>query len=84
MANEIEPVEITVQAGTDTYVVRRVGNELQVGRSAGGSMLWQDETVPVDRLPERARAALERGDTGSADLQLALQAVAEAFAQRGG
>jgi hypothetical protein len=84
MTADNEPQDFTVQAASSTYVVRRAGDELRLGQQTGDTVLWQDETVPLDRLPERARAALEAGDRDSADLQLALHALAEAFAQRGG
>ncbi len=80
----IESVEIPVTASNQSYLVQRRGNELVIGRKADGVVLWQDETVPVDDLSQDARSALEAGDTSSEPLQVALQAIAQAFAQRGG
>jgi hypothetical protein len=76
--------EISVTASNQTYLVQRRGNELVIGRQAGATVLWQDETVPVDDLPDDARSALEAGDTSSEPLARALEAVVQAFVQRGG
>jgi hypothetical protein len=40
--------------------------------------------VPVADLPDAAREELESGQTGSAELQLALEAILQAFIKRGG
>lgn len=77
-------LEIPVTASGQEYVVQRRGNELVIGRSTEGAMLWQDETLPVGELPDDARSALDAGDTGSEPLQRALEAVVQAFVQRGG
>jgi hypothetical protein len=84
MTSESAPQEITLHTAQGTYLVQRVGTELRVGKSVGDTVLWQDETVPVDSLPEKARAGLDKGDTQSTDVTLALEAVVDAFAQRGG
>jgi hypothetical protein len=76
--------DIPVHIGPATYVVRCWEQEMRIGKHAGETVLWQDETVPTSSLPPRAQAALDRGDEESTDLQLALEAVVEAFAQRGG
>jgi hypothetical protein len=73
-----------VTASNQPYLVQRRGNELVIGRDADGSVLWQDETVPVDELPDDARSALESGDTSSEPLARALEAIVQAYVQRGG
>jgi hypothetical protein len=84
MTSESAPQEITIHVAQGTYLVQRDGTELRVGKSVGGTVLWQDETVPVTSLPEKARAALDEGDLQSTDVTLALEAVVDAFAERGG
>jgi hypothetical protein len=76
--------EIPVTTEGQTYLVQRQGGELRVGRHADGTVLWQDETVPVADLPERARTALDEGNTDAEELQIALEAIVSAFIQRGG
>jgi hypothetical protein len=76
--------ELEVRLGKSTFVVRQDGSELRVGTRTGDAVLWQDETVPLDTFPGPARAALDAGDTSSSSLQLALQGIVDAFAQRGG
>ena len=76
--------ETTVHRGPSIYRVQRTGGELRIGLQAGDTVLWQDETVPVDQLPEKAQAALQAGDSGSTDLELALTSLVETYAQRGG
>jgi hypothetical protein len=77
-------LEIPVVASNQKYLVQLRGAELHVGRQADGVILWQDETVPLADLPERARAALEAGETDSTELTIALEAIVQAFVQRGG
>lgn len=77
-------VEIPVTSSNQTYLVQRRGDELRFGRSADGTVLWQDETVPVADLPEGARKALDEGRTDAGELTIALDAIVEAFIQRGG
>jgi hypothetical protein len=84
MAESEASFDIPVQIGPAAYLVRCWDQEMRIGKQAGEVMLWQDESIPVDSLPPRARAALERGDDQSTDLQLALEAIVEAVAQRGG
>ena len=76
--------EIPVTASNQNYLVQRRGNELVIGRQADGTVLWQDETVPIEDLPHDARSALEAGDTSSEPLARALEAIVQAFVQRGG
>jgi hypothetical protein len=84
MADDGTSFDIPVQLGPAAYLVRCSEQEMRIGKQAGEVMLWQDETIPVDSLPPRAREALNRGDDQSTDLQLALEAIVEAVAQRGG
>jgi hypothetical protein len=76
--------EITVVASNESYVVQQQGSELRVGRQAGETVLWQDETVPVADLPEAARSALSEGRQDSQELTIALESIVQAFVQRGG
>jgi hypothetical protein len=76
--------EIPVTAEGQTYLVQRQGGELRVGRTADGTVLWQDETVPVADLPDPARTALDDGRHDAQELQLALEAIVTAFVKRGG
>jgi hypothetical protein len=84
MAGDDTSFDIPVQLGQAAYLVRCSQQEMRIGKQAGDAMLWQDESIPVESLPPRARAALDRGDDQSTDLQLALEAIVEAVAQRGG
>ena len=75
--------DMTVSGPDGEYVVRRDGDTLKIGQRIGDDVTWTDD-VDVSLLPEPARAALDRGDTDDAALQLALRAVAGAEDQRGG
>ncbi|MBB3082915.1 hypothetical protein [Geodermatophilus sabuli] len=75
--------EMTIRLDSEEYVLRPDGAALQVGRRVGGDVTWLD-TVDTGLLPERARGALERGDTGDAELLTALRGVVQAEVQRGG
>ena len=77
-------MEIPVEASGQAYLVQQRGDELHIGRRAGETVLWQDEAVPVADLPAGARAALDAGEGESTELQRSLQAIVEAFVQRGG
>jgi hypothetical protein len=76
--------EIPVVTSGQPYLVQKDGSELKIGRKAGETVLWQDETVPVADLPDPAREALEAGQTDSPDLARALEAIVQAFVERGG
>ncbi len=84
MTNDSGQPEMEVELGESTFVVQQVGGELRVGTRTGDGVLWQDETVPLDAVPEPARAALQAGDTSSGSLRIALQGIVDAFALRGG
>jgi hypothetical protein len=76
--------EVEIATSDDAFVVQRQGTELRVGRRSNGTILWQDETVPVAELPEQARKALDAHDFDAAPLKVALDAIVQAFATRGG
>jgi hypothetical protein len=76
--------EIPVEASGQAYLVQQRGSELHVGRRADGTVLWQDETVPVADLPDHARSALEEGRVDDQQLKIALESIVQAFVQRGG
>lgn len=76
--------EVTVVASNQTYLVQQRGNDLHIGRKAGETVLWQDETVPVADLPDAARSALASGQQDSQELNIALESIVQAFVQRGG
>jgi hypothetical protein len=76
--------EITVETDNQPYLVRVSGGDLMIGRQAGETVLWQDESVPVADLPDPAREALDAGETDNPELQRALQAIVQAFVERGG
>jgi hypothetical protein len=76
--------EMTVVASNQAYLVQQRGNELYIGRQAGETVLWQDETVPVSDLPDAARAALQEGRQDDQQLTIALESIVQAFVQRGG
>jgi hypothetical protein len=76
--------EQSVVASNQTYIVQQRGTDLFIGRKAGETVLWQDETVPVADLPDAARSALDEGRQDSQELNIALEAIVQAFVQRGG
>jgi hypothetical protein len=76
--------EVEITTSDDAFVVQRQGTELRVGRNSNGTILWQDETVPVAELPDDARQALDARDLDAAPLKTALDAIVQAFATRGG
>lgn len=81
---DIHNSEVEITTSNEAFVVQRLGTELRVGRRSGETILWQDETVPVSELPDPAREALDAGDLDAAPLTLALDAIVQAFATRGG
>ncbi|MGY1751525.1 hypothetical protein [Blastococcus sp. SYSU D01042] len=75
--------EMTMEIDGETYVVRRDGEDLQVGRRVDGDVTWLD-TVAGSTLPEAARSALQSGDTSDEALATAVRGVLEAEVRRGG
>lgn len=75
--------EMTMEIDGETYVVRRDGEDLQVGRRVDGDVTWLD-TVASSTLPEAARSALQSGDSSDEALTTAVRGVLEAEVRRGG
>jgi hypothetical protein len=75
--------EMTMEIDGETYVVRRDGEDLQVGRRVDGDVTWLD-TVAGSTLPEAARSALQSGDSSDEALTTAVRGVLEAEVRRGG
>ncbi len=75
--------DMTIDLSGETYVLRREGEGVQVGRRVGGEVTWLD-TVDAGLLPGPAREALERGDTSDQALLTALRGVVQAEVERGG
>ena len=74
--------DMTIQIDSDTYVLRKDGEGLQVGRKVGGDVAWL-ETVDLGLLPQPAREALDRGDTSDEALLTAVRGVTQAEVERG-
>jgi hypothetical protein len=75
--------DMTIDLDGETYVVRREGDGLQVGRRVDGDVAWLD-TVDAGLFSGAAREALERGDTSDEALMTALRGVIQAEVERGG
>ena len=75
--------EMTIDIDGETYVLRRDGEDLQVGRRVDGDVTWLD-TVSGSLLSDSARAALESGNTSDESLTTAVRGVLEAEVRRGG
>ena len=75
--------DMTIQLDGEEYVLRKEGGGLKVGSRTGGDVTWLDDVDP-GVLPEKARQALESGDTGNAELTTALRGIVEAEVKRGG
>lgn len=74
--------DMTIQIDSETYVLRKDGDGLQVGRRVGGEVAWLD-TVDLGLLPGPAREALDRGDSSDEALLTAVRGVAQAEIERG-
>ncbi len=75
--------DMTIDLSGETYVLRREGESVQVGRRVEGDVTWLD-TVDAGLLPGAAREALDRGDTSDEALLTALRGVVQAEVERGG
>lgn len=75
--------DMTIDLSGESYVLRREGAGVRVGRRVGGEVTWLD-TVDAGLLPEPARAALDRGDASDEALLTALRGVVQAEVERGG
>jgi hypothetical protein len=76
--------DLRVEHDGESYVLRRDGDALRVGRDTGDGVLWQDETVPIADLPDAARDALGAGDAGHEALRIAVAGIVSGAAHRGG
>jgi hypothetical protein len=74
--------DMTITVDSDEYVLRREGDDLQVGRRVAGDVAWLD-TVALGLLPGPAREALERGDNADESLLTAVRGIAQAEEDRG-
>ena len=75
--------DMTIRLDSEEYVVRLDGDDLKVGRSAGGDVAWLDD-VDTSIFPAAAREAAERGDTSDESLLTALRGIVQAEVERGG
>jgi hypothetical protein len=75
--------DMTIDLDGETYVLRRDGDGLQVGRRVAGDVAWLD-TVDVGLFPAPAREAVDRGDPSDPALVTALRGVVQAEVERGG
>jgi hypothetical protein len=75
--------DVRIRLGGEEYVVRRDGDDVQVGRRVGGEVTWL-ETVDGGLLSGPARDALDRGDASDEALLTALRGVVQAEVERGG
>ena len=73
---------MTIQIDSEQYVIRQDADGMQVGRQNGDDVVWL-ETVDLGLLPDKAREALERGDTSDESLLTALRGVTQAETERG-
>ena len=75
--------DMTIDLDGETYVLRRDGDGLQVGRRVAGDVTWLD-TVDAGLFPAAARGALDNGDPSDPALLTALRGVVQAEVERGG
>lgn len=75
--------EMTMEIDGETYVLRRDGDGLQVGRRVDGDVTWLD-TVAGSLLPDAARSALDSGNTSDEALKTTVRGVLAAEVRRGG
>ena len=74
--------DMTIQIDSETYVLRKDDEGLQVGRRVGGEVAWLD-TVDLGLFPGPAREALDRGDSSDEALLTAVRGVTQAEIERG-
>ncbi|MCW2578409.1 MAG: uncharacterized protein JWR82_10 [Blastococcus sp.] len=74
--------DMTIQIDSETYVLRKDGEGMQVGRRVGDDVAWL-ETVDLGLLPGPAREALDRGDASDEALLTAVRGVTAAEVERG-
>lgn len=74
--------DMTMTIDSETYVLRKDDEGLQVGRQVAGEVAWLD-TVDLGLLPGPAREALDRGDASDQALQTAVRGITQAEIERG-
>jgi hypothetical protein len=75
--------DVSMQLDGEEYVVRRDGDDVQVGRRVGGEVTWLD-TVDTELFSRPAHDALDRGDASDEALLTALRGIVQAEVERGG
>jgi hypothetical protein len=75
--------DMTIQVDTETYVLRRDGEDVQIGRRNGDDVAWLDD-VDGSLFTGAAREALDRGDTSDEALLTAVRGIGQAEVERGG
>jgi hypothetical protein len=75
--------DMTIQVDTETYVLRRDGADVRIGRRNGDDVAWLDD-VDGSLFSDAAREALERGDTSDEALLTAVRGITQAEVERGG
>jgi hypothetical protein len=75
--------DMTIQVDSEQYVLRRAGDDVQVGRRNGDDVAWLDE-VDGSLFSGAAREALERGDISDEALLTAVRGITQAEVERGG
>ena len=75
--------DMTIRADGESYVLRRNGDDVQVGRRNGDEVAWLDD-VDGSLFSDAARAALDRGDTEDETLLTAVRGITQAEVERGG
>ena len=75
--------DVSMPVDGEEYVVRREGDDVQVGRRVGGEVTWLD-TVDTELFSRPALDALDRGDASDEALLIALRGVVQAEVERGG
>jgi hypothetical protein len=75
--------DMTIQMDGEAYVLRRAGDDVQVGRRNGEDVVWLDD-VDGSLFSGPAREALDRGDTSDEALLTAVRGITQAEIERGG
>lgn len=75
--------DVTIRVDHEQYVLRRTGDDVQVGRRNGQDVAWLDD-VDGSLFSDAAREALERGDTSDQSLLTAVRGITQAEVERGG
>ena len=75
--------DMSVRLDGEQYVIRRDGDDVQVGRKVGADVAWLD-SVDTGLFSAPAREALQRGDGSDEALLTALRGIVQAEVERGG